>query len=235
MLGVHELSSGYGNLDILEDVHIEVNSNEIVSILGSNGAGKSTLLRTIAGLLPDKKGTIQFNKENITKLATHQRVQKGVIYVPESRGIIADLTVLENLELGAFLWRKEKDKVQERIEEMLSLFPRLAERKIHKGSDLSGGEQQMVAIARGLMSRPKILMLDEPSLGLSPIVTKEIFKAIQLLRETGIAILMVEQNAKLALEISDRAYVLNHGRIVKHGNAKVIKEDPQIQKMYLGA
>jgi branched-chain amino acid transport system ATP-binding protein len=235
MLSVRNLTAGYGELKVLHDMRLNVAEGEIVSILGSNGAGKSTLLRVLSGLIPAKHGEIHFRGENITHWPDFRRVAHGLIQVPENRGIVGEFTILENLELGAYVWRKDRSKVQAKIQEMLRFFPRLEERKHHKGAALSGGEQQMLAIAKGMMSLPKLLILDEPSTGLSPIMTKEIFKLIRQLSEMKISILLVEQNAGQALKISDRAYVMNHGALVKEGDASSILTDADIQKIYLGA
>lgn len=235
MLNVQGLEAGYGKIDILQNVNLTVCEGEIVSILGANGAGKTTLLRALSGLNAAKKGKILFQDKDITQLPDYKRVEAGLIHVPEGRGIIKDLTVMENLELGAFRWRKDKNLVARKIKESFELFPRLSERKQHKGGALSGGEQQMLAIARGVMARPKLLMLDEPSLGISPIITKEVFRTILNLRNQKISILLVEQNVRAALQVSDRVYVLSHGKIVKEGTAAELTTDTDIQEMYMGA
>lgn len=235
MLRVENLESGYGKIHVLQQVQLEVLKGEIVSILGANGGGKTTLLRTLSGLNPAYKGSITFMDQDITHMPDYKRVEAGLIHVPEGRGVIKDLTVIENLELGAFRWRKEKEKVARKVKEAFELFPRLYERVHHKGGTLSGGEQQMLAIARGFIAQPKLLMLDEPSLGISPIITKEIFKTIRMLRDQHISILLVEQNVKAALNVSDRSYVLSNGKVLKEGSSSELSADSDIQKMYMGA
>ena len=235
ILQITKLSSGYGSIEVLHDVSLVVYENEIVSVLGANGAGKSTLLRTVSGLIPAKCGNIKYLGNDITKAPYHALVRHGLIHVPEGRDIFTDLTVLENLELGAFYWRRDRRGVQKKLKEVFEIFPRLYERKGQKAGSLSGGEQQMLAIGRGLMSKPKLLMLDEPSLGLSPLLVQEIFKVIQHLLDQGLAVLLVEQNAKSALKISHRAYVIQNGRIVQEGTSAQLLEDKTIQQLYLGA
>lgn len=235
MLQITNLSSGYGSVEVLHGVSLAVHENEIVSVLGANGAGKSTLLRTVSGLIPVKSGSIHYLGRDITKVPYDELVRNGLIHVPEGRDIFTDLTVLENLELGAFYWRRDRRGVQKKLKEVFEIFPRLYERKGQKAGSLSGGEQQMLAIGRGLMSKPKLLMLDEPSLGLSPLLVQEIFKVIQNLLAQGLSVLLVEQNAKSALKISHRAYVIQNGRIVQEGRAAQLLEDETIQQLYLGA
>jgi branched-chain amino acid transport system ATP-binding protein len=234
MLRAEHISVAYGAHRALEDVSLHVALGEIVVILGANGAGKSTLLKVIAGLIrPAKGGAIAVNDNELTDLAPNRVVERGLALVPEGRGVFADLTVGENLELGAY-GRQARNQRDERLAEVLDLFPRLAERRRQTVRTMSGGEQQMVAIGRALMSNPAILMLDEPSLGLSPILSSELFRTLGAVRDTGVGILLVEQNARLSLGIADRAYLLENGRVVGEGRAAVLAHDPAVQNAYLG-
>lgn len=234
MLKVEHISVAYGAHRALDDVSLHVAPGEIVVILGANGAGKSTLLKVIAGLLRSAPGgTIAINDNELSDLAPNRVVEEGLALVPEGRGVFADLTVGENLELGAY-GRQARTKRDERLAEVLELFPRLAERRRQTVRTMSGGEQQMVAIGRALMSNPAILMLDEPSLGLSPILSGELFRTLAAVRETGVGILLVEQNARLSLAIADRAYLLENGRVVGEGRAATLANDPAVQEAYLG-
>ena len=234
MLRADKISVAYGSHRALEDVSLRVAPGEIVVILGANGAGKSTLLKVIAGLLrPATGGAIAVNDNELTGLAPNRIVERGVALVPEGRGVFADLTVRENLELGAYGMQARHQR-GESLDEVLTLFPRLAERRGQTVRTMSGGEQQMVAIGRALMSNPAILMLDEPSLGLSPILSAELFRTLSAVRDTGVGILLVEQNARLSLAIADRAYLLENGRIVGEGRAAVLANDPAVQDSYLG-
>jgi branched-chain amino acid transport system ATP-binding protein len=213
-----------------------VREGEVVTLLGANGAGKSTLLRSISGLLPAKRGSVSFEGKDVTKMRASQIVRMGICHVPEGKQVFASLSVANNLRLGAYVrngkqWSKEIDH---RLEEVLELFPRLKERLKQRAGTLSGGEQQMLAIARGLMSMPKILLLDEPSLGLAPIVIRDIFKAINDLRQRGLTLLIVEQNVRAALDIADRGYVLQNGRIVLEGTTQSFLENDLVRSAYLG-
>ncbi len=234
MLECRNLSVFYGQHRALDGVAIRAAPGEIVVILGANGAGKSTLLQSIAGLVPaTDEGEVLLDGRSIKALAPHVIVEAGLALVPEGRRIFGDLTVLENLVLGAYA-NRARDAERDTLEKVLALFPRLAERRRQIARTMSGGEQQMVAIGRAMMSAPSILMLDEPSLGLSPILSSELFKALVEIRRTGAGILLVEQNARQALAIADRGYLLENGRIVGEGTAASLAEDPAVQKAYLG-
>lgn len=234
MLECCGLSVSYGHHRALDDVAIRIASGEIVVILGANGAGKSTLLQAIAGLVPSSKGgQIMLDGNSIKHLAPHLIVEAGLALVPEGRRIFGDLTVMENLVLGAYADRARPSE-KDTLERVFALFPRLAERRRQVARTMSGGEQQMVAIGRAMMSAPSILMLDEPSLGLSPILCSELFKALAEVRKTGAGILLVEQNARQGLAIADRGYLLENGRIVGEGAATALARDPAVQKAYLG-
>lgn len=231
MLKVNDINVYYGKIHAVKDVSFEVNEGEIVSLIGANGAGKSTILKTISGLLRSKTGEISFVGEDISKIEPHNLVGKGLAHVPEGRRIFLQMSVLENLELGAYI----KDKVSEKdIEDVFNRFPRLRERKDQIAGTLSGGEQQMLAIGRALMSHPKLLILDEPSMGLAPILVGQIFDIIRELHKVGTTILLVEQNAEMALQVADRAYVLESGRIVLTGTGEELTESDRIKKAYLG-
>ncbi len=233
MLRIDGLSVFYGKASALSDVALEVAPGELVTLLGSNGAGKSTLLKTISGLLKPRSGTIRFDGASLQELPSHKIVGRGVIQVPEGREIFPDLTVRENLKMGAFT-RRDPD-VDQDMERVFNLFPRLEERLAQRAGTLSGGEAQMLAIGRGLLSAPRLLMLDEPSLGLAPVVRDAIFEVIrQIHEERGLTVLLVEQNARMALSISSRAYVLENGRIIREGDAAALMDDPEVQRAYLG-
>ncbi|MCW8138861.1 MAG: ABC transporter ATP-binding protein [Planctomycetota bacterium] len=235
MLEVDRLSSGYGKLAVLRDVGLSVREREIVVILGANGAGKSTLLRTLSGLIRATGGSARLNGEEMMGQAPHRLARQGIAHVPEGRGIFADQSVQDNLELGAFGWaRGRRSKMAAEFDRVYTLFPALAERRRQRAGTLSGGQQQMVAIGRALMARPRLMLLDEPSLGLAPLVVSAIFETVRQLRENGMAILLVEQNARAALSLADRAYVLSIGRIVASGAAHELAKDQQIQRSYLG-
>jgi len=235
MLEVKDLSVAYGKHAALSGVTLNVAAREIVAILGANGAGKTTLLKAIAGLLrPRGKATIRLGERDLTALEPFRIVEAGIALVPEGRGIFADLTVRENLELGAFAQRA-RAREGENLARVLELFPRLQERLRQLVSTMSGGERQMVAIGRALMSAPDILLLDEPSLGLAPRVCGELFSALPRIRENGVGILLVEQNTKQSLNIADRGYLIETGRIVGEGTALALKTDPAVQRAYLGA
>ena len=231
MLKVDNLNVYYGKIHAIRDVSFEVNTGEIVSLIGANGAGKTTTLHTVSGLLRSTTGSITFDEKDISHLEPHKLIKYGIAHVPEGRHVFLQMTVLENLEMGAFSMNKVS---KEDIERVYDLFPRLKERKSQVAGTLSGGEQQMLAMGRAIMSHPKLLMLDEPSMGLSPILVDQIFSIIKDLHSIGPTILLVEQNAGKALKISDRAYVLESGRIVLSGTGKELSESPEIKKAYLG-
>lgn len=233
MLEVKNLSVHYGMIQAVHNVNFKVNEGEIVSLIGANGAGKSTILKTLSGLIHPSEGEIIYLGENIASTSAKQIVEKGLVQVPEGRHVFPGLTVKENLELGAFL-RKDKEEIQKDMEAVFERFPILKERKDQDAQTLSGGEQQMLAMGRALMSRPKLLLLDEPSMGLAPIFIREIFKIIQEIQKTGTTVLLIEQNAKMALSISNRAYVLETGSVVLSGTGQELLESDEIQKAYLG-
>lgn len=232
MLTVQGIETYYGNIKALKGVDLEVQAGDIVSILGVNGAGKTTLLKTIVGLLKPKAGKIGFFGADITALKPHQIVEKGIALVPEGRAILARMTVLENLEMGAY--HRKDNQVKKDIEQELARFPWLRDRKDQAGGSLSGGEQQMLAISRALLARPQLLLLDEPSLGLAPLVVADIFRTIKQINKTGTTILLVEQNVKQAMKISHFAYVLETGRIVLKGPSKELMNEPKIKEAFLG-
>ncbi len=233
LLEVENLNVYYGAIHALQGVSFNVEEGEIVTLIGANGAGKSTTLRTISGLLRTRTGHIKFRGQDITMMPAEQIVRLGISHVPEGRKIFAPLTVRENLLMGAFT-RTDQDEIQRSMERVFASFPRLKERINQLGGTLSGGEQQMLATGRGLMSRPNLLMMDEPSMGLSPILVEEIFNIIKEINSQGTSILLVEQNAQMALSISTRAYVLETGRIVLEGSASEIANNPQVKAAYLG-
>ncbi len=233
MLEVKDLNVYYGAIHALKGVNFHVDKGEIVTLIGANGAGKSTTLNTISGLLRARQGSILFQGEDITRTMPQDIVRKGIVQVPEGRKIFATLSVLENLEMGAYL-NKDKTQIQRDLEMVLDRFPRLRERRNQYGGTLSGGEQQMLAIARALMSRPTLLLLDEPSMGLSPILVEQIFEIIQDINQQGTSILLVEQNAQMALSIADRGYVLETGRVVLEGPAQELLHNPMVIEAYLG-
>ena len=233
MLEVKNLSVHYGMIQAVRNVDFTVREGEIVSLIGANGAGKSTILKTLSGLIHPSEGEIVYLGENIASTSAKKIVEKGLVQVPEGRHVFPGLTVKENLELGAFL-RKDKEEIQKDMEAVFERFPILKERKDQDAQTLSGGEQQMLAMGRALMSRPKLLLLDEPSMGLAPIFIREIFKIIQEIQKTGTTVLLIEQNAKMALSISNRAYVLETGSVVLSGTGQELLESDEIQKAYLG-
>ncbi|RDD53080.1 MAG: ABC transporter ATP-binding protein [Candidatus Korarchaeota archaeon NZ13-K] len=233
LLELQKINAGYGDLQVLWDVNIAVERGEIVSLLGSNGAGKTTTLRVISGLLRPFSGRVLFNGEDITESPSHRRVEMGLALVPEGRQLFPEMTVLENLEMGAYT-RRARERFHETLEWVFSLFPTLKERKSQLAGTMSGGEQQMLAIARGLISRPEVLMMDEPSMGLAPKLVMEILGTVKKLREEGITILLVEQNARAALEVSDRAYILETGRIALQGSSKELLGMDEVRRAYLG-
>ncbi len=234
MLKVSNLNVSYGSVHAIHDVSIEVNEGEIVSLIGANGAGKTTILHTITGLKSSASGEITYNNNNLIKIDPSNIVTLGIAHVPEGRHVFSEMTVEENLKIGAFT-RKDKGKAELDIYDIYKRFPRLKERSKQTAGTLSGGEQQMLAMGRALMSAPKIMLMDEPSMGLSPLLVKEIFNIIKELHNAGITILLVEQNAKMALSIADRAYVLETGHISMKGPAKDLLEDDRVRKAYLGA
>ena len=231
MLKIDDLCVNYGGIKAVRNVSFEVPDGKIVTLIGANGAGKSTILRTITGLVHAASGSITYNDEELTKLHTHDIVTRGITLVPEGRHVFPDMTVLENLKIGAYL---RKDNLNDDIEWVYSLFPRLKERNWQQAGTLSGGEQQMLAGGRALMSRPKLIMMDEPSLGLAPIIVKEIFKIIQEINKRGVTILLIEQNANMALNIADLAYVLETGTIALSGTGKELMANEKVKELYLG-
>ena len=233
MLEVKDLEVYYGVIQAIKGVSFQVNQGEVIALIGANGAGKTTILHTITGLLAPKKGSVMFEGKEITKVPAHKIVSMGMAHVPEGRRVFAELSVYENLKMGAYT-RKDRAEIDESLQNVYKRFPRLEERKNQMAGTLSGGEQQMLAMGRALMSRPKIILMDEPSMGLSPILVNEIFDIIQAVSESGTTVLLVEQNAKKALSIADRAYVLETGNIVLEGKAKDLLENDSIKKAYLG-
>ena len=233
MLKVDNIDVYYGAIHAIKGICIEVPKGEIVTLVGSNGAGKSTTLRTISGLMKPKNGTILFEDKNIVGVPAHKIVGMGLCQVPEGRHVFANMSVMENLELGAYL-RNDKDGIARDLEDVFKKFPRLLERKDQISGTLSGGEQQMLAMGRALMSRPRLLLLDEPSMGLAPLLVKEIFNIIKEINESGTTVLLVEQNANMALSIADKAYVLETGRIALAGTAQELASSEAVRKAYLG-
>lgn len=232
MLKIDNLHAAYGGIKALRGVSIEVNEGEIVAVLGSNGAGKSTLLKTISGVMKQTEGSINFDGEEMPRVP-YQVVGKGIVHVPEGRQIFPNLTVYENLMIGSFL-RNDKEGIERDLHQVYELFPRLLERKDQYGGHLSGGEQQMLAVGRGLMASPKLMILDEPSLGLAPLIVNQIFEIVKEINKRGVAILIVEQNAMKALKICDRAYLMSTGVIEKSGKPEELRNDPELMKAYLG-
>lgn len=235
MLKLDSVKVSYGAIEAVKGVSLEVRKGEVVTIIGANGAGKSTLLKSIVGLEPVKEGKIFIDEKDCTYVAPHKRVGLGVAMSPEGRGVFADQTVRENLMLGAYSRKSDPRAIEQAIEREFKRFPRLKERQHQLSGTLSGGEQQMLAIARALMSEPRLLLLDEPSLGLAPLIIKDIFEAIRQLRHSGLTILLVEQMAKQALGVADRAYVLETGLITLEGSGKELLNDPKVKAAYLGA
>ncbi|MBA7568240.1 High-affinity branched-chain amino acid transport ATP-binding protein LivF [subsurface metagenome] len=233
MLEVNKIRAGYGAMQVLWDVSLNVAEGEFVAIVGANGAGKSTLLKTIAGIIQQKSGTITFEENRIEGLPTHSIVPMGIALVPEGRRVFPYMTVKENLEMGAYAVKKQ-ESIQGNLEWVYSLFPKLKERQKQLAGTFSGGEQQMLVIGRALMSRPRFLMLDEPSLGLQPNIVSNVFESLKILHREGVTILLVEQNVRKSLEIAQRGYVLEHGRIVMSGNNKTLLQNDDIRKAYLG-
>lgn len=233
MLKIEGLTIHYGVIPAVRDLNIEIQQGEVVSLIGTNGSGKTTTLRGVSGIVKAKSGQILFEGKDLTKVDPHQIVHMGISQVPEGRGVFPDLTVLENIKMGAFI-RKDKAGVRKDMEEVFSLFPRLEERKNQLAGTLSGGEQQMLAMGRALMAKPKLLLLDEPSMGLAPIIVTEIFKIVKRINEEGTTVLLVEQNAKMALSVAHRGYVLETGEIVVHGTVDELQNNDMIRKIYLG-
>jgi branched-chain amino acid transport system ATP-binding protein len=233
MLEIKDLEVHYGMIQAIKGISFEVNEGEVIALIGANGAGKTTILHTITGLLSPSKGSVTFEGQNITKIPAHKIVSLGMAHVPEGRRVFAQLSVYQNLKMGAYT-RSDKNEIEETLETVYRRFPRLEERKNQMAGTLSGGEQQMLAMGRALMSKPRIILMDEPSMGLSPILVNEIFDIIQSVSASGTTVLLVEQNAKKALAIADRAYVLETGKIVMSGEADQLMHDESIRKAYLG-
>jgi branched-chain amino acid transport system ATP-binding protein len=234
LLQIKDLHTYYGHVHALKGLDLEVEEGEIVSLIGANGAGKTTTLRTISGLINPREGSVYFDDENITETPAHRIVEAGISHAPEGREIFSTLTVNENLNMGAYVLGGDTDTIEKNRRRVFDLFPRLEERKNQLGGTLSGGEQQMLTIGRALMARPRIVMLDEPSLGLAPMLVKAIFDTIQEINGRGVTVLLVEQNARAALKVADRAYVLETGRIVLSGSATELLRDERVRKAYLG-
>ena len=233
-LDIKDLRVHYGKIEAIKGVTVTVNEGEICTLIGANGAGKTTILKTISGLRPVTSGEILFNGESINKVAAHERVDLGISQVPEGRGIFPGMTVLENLEMGKYSRKNRKAEMEEDLERVYHLFPRLKERVKQAGGTLSGGEQQMLAMGRALMARPKVLLLDEPSMGLAPQMIANIFRIITEINKQGVTILLVEQNAQQALQLADRGYVLETGNVVKEAKASDLLNDPVVREAYLG-
>jgi branched-chain amino acid transport system ATP-binding protein len=233
MLAVENLSVNYGAIRALHQVSCSVKQGEIVALIGANGAGKTTILNTISGIVPSISGTVSFEGEEITRMAAHLIVRKGICQVPEGRRVFARMSVQENLEMGGFILTSKND-IAQGIERAFTLFPRLAERRKQAARTLSGGEQQMLAMGRALMSNPRLLLLDEPSMGLAPMLVEKIFEIVVEINKTGTTIMLVEQNASMALSIAHRAYVLETGEVVLSGDADELAENPEVRKAYLG-
>ncbi|MCB9894308.1 MAG: ABC transporter ATP-binding protein [Planctomycetes bacterium] len=233
ILEMKDINVYYGAIHALKGISLTVNPGEVVTLIGANGAGKTTTLATICGLMRSKTGSLRYAGEDIANAATHRLVAKGLVMAPEGRGIFPNLTVEENLLLGAYA-RADKEGIQKDLRHGYEIFPRLAERKKQRGGTLSGGEQQMLAIARSLMSRPKLLLLDEPSLGLAPLIVQTIFETVDTVNKEGVTILLVEQNARIALKHSNRAYVIESGEISTEGNSADLLTDPRVKAAYLG-
>jgi branched-chain amino acid transport system ATP-binding protein len=234
LLAADGLELGYGELAVCRNISIEIGEGEIVALIGANGAGKSTTLRAIAGLLTPRAGSIRFRGEDITRLASHERTALGIALVPEGRHVFPFLTVRENLELGGFKYRRDGAKVRGLIARIFEMFPRLRERSGQNAGTLSGGEQQMLVLGRAMMSEPKLLCLDEPSLGLAPIIVRDIFRTIRTINESGTSVLLVEQNARYAFETASRGYVLQTGNIMISGSCAELASDARVREAYLG-
>jgi branched-chain amino acid transport system ATP-binding protein len=232
MLAVEGLEVAYGDLQVVWDVSFDVPENSIVAILGSNGAGKTTTLMSVVGLLPALAGEVTFKGEALSNVATHQLVEKGLVMIPEERATFSSMSVADNLELGAYA-RRARPHLRESLAEVYEIFPRLAERKGQRAGTLSGGERQMLALGKALMARPELLVLDEPSLGLAPIIVENTFNVIRAIRDKGVSVLMVEQHVEMTLEIADHAYILEMGRIVADGTSAQLAGDPRVREAYL--
>jgi branched-chain amino acid transport system ATP-binding protein len=233
-LELHRVSAGYSSMNVIHEIELTVRPREIVTLIGANGAGKSTLVKTVSGLTPTRAGTITFNGERIEAAPTATRMHLGIVHIPEGRQIFAGLSVRENLELGAYIHRRHSDEADTQLSQVATRFPVLRERLSDVAGNLSGGQQQMLAIGRGLMARPKLLMLDEPSLGLATLLVAEIFKLIVSLRDQGLAILLSEQNAQLSLAIADRGYVIENGRVTLTGSGAELLRSKDVADRYLG-
>jgi branched-chain amino acid transport system ATP-binding protein len=233
-LEIKDLRVHYGKIEAIKGVSVVVNQGEIVTLIGANGAGKTTILKTISGLRPVSSGSINFDGQDINKIPAHERVDLGISQVPEGRGIFPGMTVLENLEMGKFNRKDRKSEMDEDLDRVYTLFPRLKERIAQAGGTLSGGEQQMLAMGRALMARPKVLLLDEPSMGLAPQMIANIFRIITEINKQGVTILLVEQNAQQALQRADRAYILETGSVTKEAAASALLNDPAVREAYLG-
>jgi branched-chain amino acid transport system ATP-binding protein len=234
LLKVENVDLAYGEVPACRDISLEVGEGEIVALIGANGAGKSTTLRGVAGAMLPRKGRVFFQGHDVSRMPAHKRTLAGIALVPEGRRVFPALTVRENLEMGGFKYRGEKRKVATLIERVMQMFPRLREREVQAAGTLSGGEQQMLALGRALMSEPRLLCMDEPSLGLAPMVVQEIFKSIRAANAAGTSVLLVEQNARYALETASRGYVLQTGSIIAAGTCEALKQDPRVKEAYLG-
>ncbi len=234
LLKIKNLHTYYGHVHALKGINLEVEKGEIVTLIGANGAGKTTTLRTVSGLIRPREGRIEFDGQDINGLPAHRIVDRGISHAPEGRQVFSTLTVMENLNMGAYTLGKDKEAIEENRRRVFDLFPRLEERKNQLGGTLSGGEQQMLSIGRALMARPRILMLDEPSLGLAPMLVKTIFEIIREINARGVTVLLVEQNARMALRLAHRGYVLQTGEIVLSDTAEALRQNPMVQKAYLG-
>lgn len=233
LLELRDLSSGYGELQIVWNASMTVEQGQLTALVGSNGAGKTTLLRTVVGQIKPRQGQVVFNGQDVSRLPSYQKAEMGLIMVPEGRQLFTDMTVRENMEMGATP-KHGRAKMNSNLERCFTLFPRLKERSAQKAGTLSGGEQQMLAVARGIMSDPQVLMIDELSLGLAPVLTLDLFQSLRKLRAEGITILLVEQNVRMALKVSDYAYVLSEGKVEMHGPSTVIEQDEAVRASYLG-
>ncbi len=233
VLEVHNVSSGYGEVQILWDLSLKLEKGKLTSLVGSNGAGKTTLLRTVTGLIKPWEGSVMFNGQDVSRVSAHAKAANGMVLVPEGRQLFTDMTVYENLEMGAFA-KRAKANFQQNLEKVYDMFPRLAERATQKAGTLSGGEQQMVAVGRGLMAQPEVLFIDELSLGLAPFLVLDLFKILQRLKEAGLTMLLVEQNVQMALAISDYAYVLADGKVSLQGPSREVADNEQVREAYLG-
>ena len=234
LLSINDLHVAYGGIKAVKGVSLDVREGELVTLIGANGAGKTTTLKAVMGLLPFKTGDIQFRGKSIKSLSTWDRVKQGLVMVPEGRGVFARMTIVENLQMGAFL-HDNKEEYERGVDYAFTTFPRLKERANQLAGTMSGGEQQMLAMARALMTQPKLLILDEPSMGLSPVLTETIFEVINKVSQEGMTVVLVEQNANLALHAADRGYVMDSGNMIMSGNADVLLNDPKVQEAYLGA